>query len=132
MSNIMNIESMNKTQTRVAYKVVNSLLWSSRSGSVQYKVNEWVDAPGNTRLFVFDTLHEAKNFRNDNEKIYECYVKGGIKYFGSLCAYNNKVFWYEFNRSLQRKKKVQIKNVELTDIEALLVKSVKLIREITK
>ena len=121
---------MNKTQTRVAYKVVTCFLWSARSGSVQYQVNKWVNAPGNTRLFVFDTLHEAKNFRNDKERIYKCHIKGGIKYFGCRSGLNNNIFWIKFNECLKRKKKVQIKNVELTDLEAVLVKSVMLIREV--
>jgi len=116
------------------YKVVSKILWSARATgrtAVRYKIGEWVNAPENTRLFVFDSLEEARKFHEwDSEDIYECEVKGGIKLPG--CAWVSGVdeFWETFNAKIKNKEKItqeyMAKKVDLARTPAVLVKSVKL------
>ena len=44
------------------YKVVSQNLKSARWGDVQYELNNFVYAPGNTKLFCFENLIDASNF----------------------------------------------------------------------
>lgn len=116
------------------YKVVSKSLWSARAtgyAAVKYKIGEWVNAPENTRLFVFDSLKEAGKFYDCQfEDIYECEVKGGIKLSG--CAWTNRIneFWETFNAKIKNKEKItreyMTKKVGLSKTPAVLVKSVKL------
>ena len=92
------------------YKVVSKSLWSARSigrSAVGYKIGEWVNAPKNTRLFVFDSLEEARKFHEPQfEDIYECEVKGGIKLPGCLWACSESKFWETFNAKIKNKEKI--------------------------
>ena len=116
------------------YKVVTKNFWSACATgrtAVRYKIGEWVNAPENTRLFVFDSLEEARKFHEwDSEDIYECEVKGGIKLPG--CAWVSDVdeFWETFNAKIKNKEKItreyMAKKVDLARTPAVLVKSVKL------
>lgn len=116
------------------YKVVTKQFWSARATGrtvVKYKIGEWVNAPENTRLFVFDSLEEARKFHEHQfEDIYECEVKGGIKLPG--CAWVNAIgeFWEKFNIKIKNKEKItreyMAKKVDLAATPAVLVKSVKL------
>lgn len=116
------------------YKVVSKSLWSARAigcAAVRYEIGEWVDAPDNTRLFVFDSLKEARKFYDCRfENIYECEVKGGIKLPGCawICAIGE--FWETFNAKIKNKEKItrryMAKKVDLAETPAVLVKSVKL------
>lgn len=116
------------------YKVVGKSLWSARAigrEAVRYKIGEWVNAPENTRLFVFDSLEEARKFHERQfEDIYECEVKGGIKLPGCLWAYSESEFWETFNAKIKNKEKItreyMEKKVDLAETPAVLVKSVKL------
>jgi hypothetical protein len=115
------------------YKVVSKSLWSARAirCAVKYKIGEWVDAPENTRLFVFDSLKEARKFYDCQfEDIYECEVKGGIKFLGCAWAGAISAFWERFNTKIKNKEKItreyMTKKVGLAETPAVLVKSVKL------
>lgn len=116
------------------YKVVSKSLWSARSigrSAVRYKIGEWVDAPENTRLFVFDSLEEARKFHErEFEDIYECEVKGGIKLPGCAWISSINAFWETFNAKIKNKEKItrryMEKKVDLAETPAVLVKSVKL------
>lgn len=119
------------------YKVVDGG-WgpycSARSRNyVFYKVGEWTDAPGNTRLFVFDNLEDARKFRSFGEVIFECEIVGGVKFFGANCRSNNNEFWEIFNNILLKKKKVTKEkfkkaNIRLAEVDAVLAKKVKLLK----
>ena len=114
------------------YKVVDKSLWSARSHDpVQYKLGEWVDAPLDTRLFVFDSLEEARKFHERQlEDIYECEVKGGVKLPGAAWGCGIQKFWRLFNAKIKNKEKItreyMEKKVDLAETPAVLVKSVKL------
>lgn len=122
------------------YKVVrndwvNRGLISARSGNVQYKVGEWVNAPENTRLFVFDSLQKAKEFcRDQPDEIYECQIKGGVKGFGAYRSSDNETFWKMFNAIISKKKKFSMEEIEkhiiLSFTPAILAKSVKLTKKV--
>ena len=116
------------------YKVVSKNLWSARAigcMAVRYKIGEWVDAPENTRLFVFDSLKEARKFHDrQSECIYECEVKGGIKLPGCALISSINAFWEKFNAKIKNKEKItreyMVKKFNLAETPAVLVKSVKL------
>lgn len=83
-------------QPKIYYKVVRgvSQLFSARSEySVEYKVNEWTEAPGNTRLFLFDSLEAAKDFKWDNESVYTCYAQHIAIGYGAFSTGTINVFW---------------------------------------
>ena len=98
---------------------------------VQYKINEWVNAPNNTRLFVFDYLDEAKIFAYQNAaRLFECQIKGRIRHKGVEKLAHTSLFWEEFNLQLKRKKKINISKYPPSSTPAVLAKSVKLTKEI--
>lgn len=94
---------------------------------VKYKVNEWVHAPDNTRLFVFKTLEDVHKYRNEypGGKLYECEVIGGIDGYGYSGYSGVDKFWQTFN-GLKNKKKVYALFNHHHTVPALLVKAVKL------
>lgn len=114
------------------YKVVNghSLTSARAITPVSYAVGEWTNAPIDTRLFVFDSLKEAKKFYTSGEFIYECEVKGGIR--GRGCDYcdDQVKFWELFNQHIKNNKKIDWRKIKdelpLTFTQGILVKSVKL------
>ena len=116
------------------YKVVTKQFWSARATgrtAVKYKIGEWVNAPENTRLFVFDSLEEARKFHEwDSEEIYECEVRGGIKLPGCAWVGSVDAFWEKFNIKFKNKEKItreyMEKELDLAKTPAVLVKSVKL------
>lgn len=114
------------------YKVVDKDdLTSARAWSkVKYKINEWTNAPRNTRLFVFDSLSEANNFCGFEEVIFECEVKGGVKLPGAEWDSDIYDFWKLFNAKIKNKEKItreyMSKKIKLSRTPAVLVKSVKL------
>lgn len=114
------------------YKVVDKDdLTSARAlRKVEYKINKWTNAPGNTRLFVFDSLSEANNFCGFEEVIFECEVKGGVKLSGAQWGLDTDYFWKLFNAKIKKKKKITqeyvSKKIKLSETPAVLVKSVKL------
>lgn len=125
------------------YKVVKDDLTSadvldseSYRTLVQYKVNEWVEAPEGTRLFVFDNLCDAKGFVGSiaNKKIFECKVMGVCKGTYTGVEYcQAKEFWRRFNTLFSKKKKVDISiydNLISFTLPSIFVKKVKLIKEI--
>lgn len=122
------------------YKVVNSDLTSAtvfkadpidKRTPVQYKINEWVNAPNNTRLFVFDNLDEAKKFAWERvARLFECQIKGRIKHQGVDRFAHTSLFWEEFNLQLKKKKKINISKYPTASTPAVLAKSVKLTKEI--
>lgn len=128
------------------YKVVKNndgSLWSARCGEVLYKVGQWVVAPQNTRLFVFDDKHEAIMFADEGEgeEVYGCDIIGGIKFFGSNFSPDNDDFWSIWNEFLSKKKKfdpekvkkvLEKKEIYLTSYPAVLAKKVKLTKLIKR
>lgn len=122
------------------YKVVRQdhqgELISTGVSSIEYKQNEWTIAPDGTRLFVFDSLQNAKDFLDDyiGGVIYECEVEGGIKGFGAFYVRDQRIFWTKFNHFLGKKKKMEISEtkfgIPLTDISAVLCKKVKLTKKV--
>ena len=120
--------------TKKYYKVTSYDLSSARAPYfcvIRYKLNEYVSTKDNTRLFVFDNLHEAVAFRHGNERIFECKVIGGIKHSGCF-SFHFHNYWKLFNSFLRKKKKQDWSkyNNEFSPVNAVLVKSVKLIKEI--
>ena len=101
---------------------------------VTYKVGEWVDAPDNSRLFVFDSLESAMAFAWNDQQIYECEIVGGITGYGWIGGYSSDPFrfWEEINNILKRKKKVDFdeirKKYTLCDTRSVLAKKVKLVK----
>jgi len=125
------------------YKVVkndNGERKSARATTdmVVYKTDGWTYAPGNTRLFVFDNLSDAKSFRrlSNSEEIWECIISGGIKCKGSLSRYRINTFWSIFNKIVKSKKstanieEVVSKEVDLASFPAVLTKRVRLLKQI--
>lgn len=114
------------------YKVVDGhhLISARAYTPVSYTVGEWTNAPIDTRLFVFDSLKEAKKFYTSGESIYKCEVKGGIR--GRGCDYfgDQLKFWELFSQHIKNKKKIDWLKMEdkmpLTFTQGILVKSVKL------
>jgi hypothetical protein len=123
------------------YKVVlieNGKLYSAVQGNVEYKENEWVSAPGDTRLFVFDDKADAFNFIYRRQHlIFECKVVGGIKLSGTRSERDVPYFWRIFNKLIQTKRKFCPAEFKLTfpgavsALPAVLVKKVKLTRLIS-
>lgn len=129
---------------KLAYKVVrknqDGNLLSARTGSeyiyrddeleyrdvVTYKVNQWVDAPRNTRLFTFSTLELAKEFRWTGEIIYICLIKDYVQFYPCNEIEQIRNYWRLFNQGIDN-----IKNY-LYDpsIESLLSKSVMLLEQV--
>lgn len=120
--------------------------------NIQYKIDEWVEANNDSRLFVFETLAHATSFKQwFGGDIFECHVKGAINcpglYFDKEHYPNNinlermDDFWKMFNQFLKQKKggrHIQERLAEYYDLsvdyfgnsEAILAKSVKLIKKI--
>ena len=103
----------------------------------EYKLNEWTVAPANTRLFVFDSLQKAEEFRRfkiGDYQIYECLIVGGIKGFGAHWSADQARFWHCFNEQIKTKKKVQITSYKfpmaLSPVPAILCKKVKLTKKV--
>ena len=120
------------------YKVVFSRLDKMGSATlfgkdVNYKVGEWVSAPQNTRLFVFDNKKQAKAFAiAPDHFIYECQIIGGIHGQGCAIARLKARFWKQINSILQQKKKVDFDTLKipLFATACVLAKKVKLIKKI--
>lgn len=55
------------------YKVVSKDLMSARCNPIQYTIGQWTypQIP-NSRLFVFESLDDAKSFRGYGERIFMC------------------------------------------------------------
>jgi hypothetical protein len=109
--------------------------WGDPNEIVEYKFNEWVEAPEGTRLFVFDNLKEALESRfRQNDVIFECEIVGGIKGKGAYFITGQEKFWEMFNSFIKRKKKVDFDligiQILLTFVSAVLTKKVKLVKEI--
>lgn len=101
--------------------------------NVNYKVGEWVSAPKNTRLFVFDNKKQAETFAmGPNHFIYECQIIGGIRGQGCSIARLKAHFWKQINSILQQKKKVDFDKLKipLFGSACVLAKKVKLIKKI--
>lgn len=131
---------------KIAYKVVKqygSCFFSSRVNpelnspcdqrvQVEYIPNQWVEAPENTRLFVFETLDEAKSFKNKNEVIFVCLIHDYVKFYP--CAYpsDSGTYWNIFNRfktlnvEAFRKNYVKI----MLDTPSVLAKKVMLLEKV--
>jgi len=71
---------MSKTK-KIYYKVVRKNLQSAmiddENAVIQYKINEWVQAPKGMKLFCFEDIDSAKRFMDysRNYKLYKCYVR---------------------------------------------------------
>lgn len=118
------------------YKVVTSSLLSLyATNHIEYEIGEWVSAPENTRLFVFDDLDEAKNYAKCYDKIFECSVIGKIKFKGSFFIKDNTLFWKIFNKQIKAKKKINAdifaeNKITLAEVDAVLAKKVRLDKQV--
>lgn len=126
-----------KVVDRIDLSSARALNWYSETYTVYYKLNEWTTAHNNSRLFVFDDLKEAFKFKQSHEDVYECEIKGGIKFFGCDSRKNIHSFWQVFNKIIQKKKKMKKEYFEkyyigLTCISAILAKKVKLTKLVTE
>jgi len=134
---------MSTTPKKKYYKVVKNYgkLYSCRAGKQEYPVKKWTHAPDNTRLFVFDNLHDAINFSVPSEQIWECSIRGGIKCAGAYFPSGTDLFWKRFNEYLKTKKNTKdiqkyVENgkcgekVRLAEYPAILTKSVFLTKQI--
>jgi len=107
------------------------------SSAVEYIPNEWVYAPANTRLFVFDDVKEAVAFYKNASfpwSIWECEVTPGVLR-GTGCSVFNmsyKTFWNIVEDNLTSKKKwdTGIISRARSTVDACLVKGVKLTKKI--
>ena len=103
------------------YKVVrvrNNRYFSARQGDVEYKLNETVYAPNNTKLFVFDSLDDAKKFKCYGEKIFACEVKSPTQGFAAFHNYDMLRFWLLFHSCLSPNylKEWEYSNIKYTKI----------------
>jgi hypothetical protein len=140
-----------KTYYKVVFKE-HDKKWSAVTKSVtkidgifpvEYKLNEWVSAPDDTRLFVFENRDEARTFqkaRNDcysttDYELYKCHCKhiirnaNGVLNAGDL---NLQEFWNKVNKNLKNKKSWRTHDLPyLSNFKhACFAKQVKLIRKI--
>lgn len=132
---------------KVYYKVVRPNLQSAVNSeddvakqrqNVQYKVNEWVSAPDNTRLFVFENFRDADNFvlqrkHPENLEIWECAVIGARKGYPCDDSWAIHSFWEHFNSFLKKKKAVcfsEFPEYVHWCMPSILAKKVKLIKKI--
>ena len=94
---------------RKYYKVVTPDLKSCIVASieVQYNLNTKVKPKNNSKLFVFDNLLQAKQFRaNYGGHIYSCYVTNPTKpviYTPNLYTCNSK-FWSVYRKAKKQKR----------------------------
>ena len=126
------------------YKVVTLTLEStSIINSIQYKLNEWVNAPEGTRLFVFNTLEKAQTFlkiyRPLSRKIYKCQIRGNIAIYPAACCCDVKEYWDKLipkikNRHANWKSKEEFDKVvqvpTLGGYKSIGATSVKLLEEV--
>lgn len=118
------------------YKVLDENLRSFLNiNRIQYKVGEWVKAPSNTRLFVFDNLYNAQKF-NTIYPIFECEIIGGIKGYPEVYYLDHTQYWDKFNARVAKKKKFHVKDcpefTNLKIIDSVLCKAVKLTTKVEK
>jgi len=116
--------------------------WTQKRPMVTYIPNKWVNAPDNTRLFVFDDLDAAKDHATScggGFQIWECSVKGGISFYGAWAADDTARYWDVINKYMATKKKFDLasmtqrmleENIILVGLRAILVKSVKLTKKV--
>jgi len=100
---------------------------------VEYKVNEWVQAPEGTRLFCFATLAEARSFKSSTyDRVFKCKIKGHIKYYPSSFCYEIQKYWNQVNDFLKKKKKLPMDiGVSLSKhYPSLLAKEVMLLEKV--
>ena len=109
-----------------------------KSSVVTYILDSWVEAMGDSRLFVFDNLEDAIKNNHGSGVIYECEVSGVIKEKMSgvnLFTEDIPEYWEIFNRVRKQKKKNFVKRfyteayknkLVLSAMSATLVKKVKL------
>jgi len=115
-------------------KVYRSLTKMSDRPDIVYPVGEWVYAPGNTRLFLYDEQTAKSPFFSlrPNETLWECEVTPGILRGRGVWA-NEQEFWDKVEKNLKSKKKwdhgIPAAHGR-TPIHAYLVKGVKLLKEI--
>lgn len=111
---------------------------------VTYTPNNWIKAPGNSRLFTFRTLTGARNYVKlglalQPAAIYRCRYIGGVDGCGCTTSDSAQVslFWRRLNKLLKKKKKVtrgalrEMAKLDfgLTPVSAFLVKKLKLIKK---
>lgn len=120
------------------YKVVyggncQNELTSARSAIVTYKVGEWIEAPENTRLFVFDNFDDARRFRISGEQIYLCEVEDPVKMRGAF-TFEFESFWNMVNKILDSGGKLEESPEYIywhkSEIEAICVRKVKLVERV--
>lgn len=131
---------------KVYYKVVYNSgyhLRSARCGgisnSITYIPNQWVYSHGDSRLFVFDDLEEAKKFIGTpsyGEEIWECKIQGGIKGYGCNSIIKIPEFWNTFNkyaknRHISKKWGKIWEKFPKCENPAVLAKKVKLLRKVS-
>jgi len=109
---------MEKYET--GYKVVRkrslvSAVIEGRDKSLQYKINEWTKpVKGFGPLCVFDTIEDAKDFKWDNDTIYECLYEKSSEH---------KVYFHSGQRREER-------NIFYLPKGTILATKVKLLRRI--
>ena len=106
---------------------------------MNYSVDKWVEAPQDTRLFVFDNLDKAialaQEFSCD---VYECKIRGHIKLFGSKLVMDNKQFWNKLKPLIKnrhsnwktREDLQKITGLEIHETESIGAKAVKLVKKV--
>jgi hypothetical protein len=125
---------------KVYYKVVDRSdygLYSARSefNKVEYKVNEWVQAPGNTRLFVFDSLYQAEQFQFRDEEIYTCQAQHVSTGYGIESSCRQQEFWnfiekHSKGRHITKAIDKANKTFHPTMYKAVLARRVKLLEKV--
>jgi len=112
------------------YKLITNHHRSYSTGEVRYIPGGWTYAPGNTRLFVFETYKEATDFWIGTGEIWECEVTPSILR-GEGTLDNRTLFWNKVEQNLKNKKKWD-KGIKVirTGVDACLVKGVKLTKKI--
>jgi len=126
---------MKKKYYKVVYTESDDILHSATDIGkvVRYKQNEWVYAPGSTRLFVFEQLQHAKQYALEYpyRTIWECEVTPGVLRGGGVVG-NIVTFWNKVEKNLKAKKKWDhgITRQRIYN-HACLVKGVKLLSKIS-
>ncbi len=144
---LVKIEPQAKKAAKKYYKVVTkdmeSLLslrvFSDKSLIVNYYTNQWVHAPEDTRLFVFDNLDKAIELaKKYSSSVYECKIRGHIKLFGSKLIMDNKRFWDKLKPLIKnrhsnwktREDLQKITGLEIHETESIGAKAVKLVKKV--
>ncbi len=124
----------------IYYKVVKKDLTSClvpNEFAVQYKIGEWVKAPTRTKLFLFNSLWDARSWITSqeltNKNIYKCHARYVGKYSWVFPVYlRNFTDWMRtLKKQIRSKKKFDVDHNALPlRMSAIFAREVKLLEKV--